>query len=159
MKLTVVDPANRHGELVAHSASKRARLGKREVMRIRRRTAAHKASLLLHELPVVLIAQAHRFAQSTDHPAAGPLVGHHRSFLAGVRGWLADGYEVFVGDSIRRPVRGQTIGRRGRYEGQIVAVPLSPSRSGASMATRPRTRTRARGRPLANAARVAIFPT
>jgi hypothetical protein len=56
MKLAVMDPANRHGELVAHSASKRARLGKREVMRIRRRAAAHKASLLLHELPVVLIA-------------------------------------------------------------------------------------------------------
>ena len=65
VKLTVMDPANRHGELVAHSASKRARLGKREVMGIRGRAAAHKASLLLHELPVVLMAQADRFAQST----------------------------------------------------------------------------------------------
>src|SRR5262249_60721903 len=36
MKLAVVDPANRHDELVAHSVSKRTRLGKREVMRIRR---------------------------------------------------------------------------------------------------------------------------
>jgi ABC-type ATPase involved in cell division len=40
MKLAVMDPANRHGQLVAHSASKRARLGKREVMRIRRRAGA-----------------------------------------------------------------------------------------------------------------------
>src|SRR5262249_43782097 len=40
MKLAVMDPANRHGQLVAHFASKRARLGKREVMRIRRRAGA-----------------------------------------------------------------------------------------------------------------------
>ena len=114
MQLAVMDSANRDSELVAHSASKRARLGKREVMGIRGRAAAHKASLLLHELSMVLIAQAHCFAQSTDHFAAGSLLGHRRNFLARVRVRSADGYEVCVGDSIRRPVRRQTIGRRGR---------------------------------------------
>src|ERR1700747_2890790 len=63
MKLAVMDPANRDGELVAHSVSKRTRLGKREVMRIRRHAATHKTRLPQYELPVVLIAQAHRFAQ------------------------------------------------------------------------------------------------
>jgi len=80
MKLAVMDPANRDSELVAHSVSKRTRLGKREVMRIRRRAAAHKTSQPLHELPMVLVAQTDRFTQSTDHPAARSLVGHRRSF-------------------------------------------------------------------------------
>jgi hypothetical protein len=40
MKLAVMDPANRDGELVADSVSKRTRLGKREMMRVRRRPAA-----------------------------------------------------------------------------------------------------------------------
>src|SRR5262249_25101421 len=114
MKFAVMDPANRDSELIAHSASKRAGLGKREVMRIRRRAAAYKTGLLLHELAVVLIPQADRFAQSTDHPAARSLVGHHRSFLlghhrsflSGIRVLSADGYEAFIRDSIRRPVRG-----------------------------------------------------
>src|SRR5262249_4878132 len=75
MKLAVVDPTNRDGELVADSVSKRTRLGKREVMRIRRRPAAYKARLPGHELPVLLIAQANRFAQSTGHPAARSLFG------------------------------------------------------------------------------------
>ena len=56
MKLAVVDPADRDRELVADSASKRARLCKREVMRIRRHAAAHKAWLPQHESPVILIA-------------------------------------------------------------------------------------------------------
>jgi hypothetical protein len=34
MNLAVVDPADWDGELVAHSASERTRLGKGEVMRI-----------------------------------------------------------------------------------------------------------------------------
>ena len=70
MKLAVMNPADRDRELVTHSASKRARLCKREVMRIRRHAAAHKAWLPQHEFPVVLIAQANRFAQSTDCVAA-----------------------------------------------------------------------------------------
>jgi len=53
MKLAVMDPANRDSELVAHSVSNSVskRLGKREVMRIRRRAAAHKTSQPMHELP------------------------------------------------------------------------------------------------------------
>src|SRR6516165_7923009 len=66
MKLAVMDPANRDGELVANSVSKRTRLHKREMMRIRRRPAAYKARLPGHELPVLLIAQANRLAQGAD---------------------------------------------------------------------------------------------
>jgi hypothetical protein len=62
MKLAVVDPTNRDGELIAHSVSECTRLRKREVMRIRRRPAAYKARLPGHELPVLLIAKANRFA-------------------------------------------------------------------------------------------------
>src|SRR5262245_11342695 len=79
MKLAVMDPANRDGELVAHSVSKRTRLGKREVMRIRRHAATHKTRLPQYEFPVVLIAQADRFAQSADHPTARSLLGRRRA--------------------------------------------------------------------------------
>ena len=61
MKLAVVDPTNRDGELIADSVSEGTRLHKRQVMRIRRRSAADKACLPGHELPVLLIAQANRF--------------------------------------------------------------------------------------------------
>jgi hypothetical protein len=61
MQLAVMEPADRDDELVAHTASECTRLCKREVMRIRRHAAAHKAGLPQHELPVVLIAQANRF--------------------------------------------------------------------------------------------------
>jgi hypothetical protein len=66
MKLAVVDPTNRNDELVAHSASEGARLGKGEVMRVGRHTAAHEASLAQHESPMVLIPQANRFSQGLD---------------------------------------------------------------------------------------------
>src|SRR5215467_4528519 len=99
MKLAVMDPANRDSELVAHSVSKRTRLGKREVMRIRRQAAAHKTRLPQYELPVVLIAQAGRFAQSVRYPTTRSLLDTHRSSLAGVRLRSAGGYE----DSTRRP--------------------------------------------------------
>ena len=114
MKLAVMDPANRDGELVAHSVSKRTRLGKREVMRIRRHAATHKTRLPQYELPVVLIAKTDRFAQSADHAAARSLLGRRRSFLAGVRLRWNSRHEVLVGERIRRLVRGQTIGRIGR---------------------------------------------
>ena len=61
-----MDPANRNGELVAHAASECARLCEGEVMRIRRHAAAHKAGLPHNELPVVLIAQTNRLAQTAD---------------------------------------------------------------------------------------------
>jgi hypothetical protein len=62
MKLAMMDPANRDGELVAHSVSQGTRLCKREVVRIRRHSAAHKARLPSHELTVLLIAQANYFS-------------------------------------------------------------------------------------------------
>ena len=58
----MVDPAKRDRELVAHSTSECTRLGKGEVMRIRRHAAAYQARLPQHELPVVFIAQANRLA-------------------------------------------------------------------------------------------------
>jgi hypothetical protein len=66
MQLAVMEPADWDDELVAYSPSERTRLGKREVMRVRRHTAAHEACLPQHESAVVLIAQANRFAQSLD---------------------------------------------------------------------------------------------
>src|SRR6266849_3427282 len=81
MKLAVVDPANRDGELVAHSASEGTRLGKGEVMRIRWHAAAHKAGLPQYEFSVVLVAQANRLAQNTDCISAWPLPDDSRSLL------------------------------------------------------------------------------
>jgi hypothetical protein len=66
MQLPVMDPADRHDELVAHPASEGPRLGKREVVRIRRHATAHEARLPQHKSSVVLIAQANRFAQGLD---------------------------------------------------------------------------------------------
>src|SRR6516225_1124495 len=105
MKLPVMDSADRDRELVTHSASKRAGLYKREVMRIRRHAAAHKAWLPQHEFPVVLIAQANRFAQRTDRVAARLLLGPLGRFLARACGACA-GYHGVVGDSTRLPVSG-----------------------------------------------------
>jgi hypothetical protein len=48
MKLAVMDPTKRDGD-VAHSAAHRTRLGKGEVMRIRRHAPAHEARLSQHE--------------------------------------------------------------------------------------------------------------
>jgi len=60
MKLAVMDPANRNSKLVAYSASKPTRLGKREVMRIGWDAAAHKAGLPEHEPAVVSFAPSSR---------------------------------------------------------------------------------------------------
>jgi hypothetical protein len=76
MKLAVMDPANWDRELVADSVSKGARLRKREVVRIRGHSAANKARLPSHELPVLLIAQANCFFQSTSCRAARPALGY-----------------------------------------------------------------------------------
>jgi hypothetical protein len=85
MKLAMVDPANWDGELVTHSVSKSTRLGKPEVMRIRRQAATHQTRLPQHELPVVFIAQADRFAQNVRYPTARSLLGAHRISLVGIR--------------------------------------------------------------------------
>src|SRR5262249_49396155 len=73
---------------------------KREMVRIRRRPAAYKARLPRYELPVLLIAQANRFAQGADCAIASRLTRHFRSFLAIARirptGW----HHVLDGDRI-----------------------------------------------------------
>jgi hypothetical protein len=74
MKFAVMNPTNGDGELVTDSVSERAGLRKPEVMRIRRRSAAYEARLPGHELPVLLIAQANRFAQRNDCGLARPLL-------------------------------------------------------------------------------------
>jgi hypothetical protein len=66
MELAVVGAANRNDEFVAHPSPECAGLGEGEVMRIRWHAAAHKAGLPQHELPMLLIAQANRLAQSAD---------------------------------------------------------------------------------------------
>jgi hypothetical protein len=66
MELAVVGPANRDDEFVAYPSSECTGLCEGEVMRIRRHAAAHKAGLPHNELPVLLIAQANRLAQTAD---------------------------------------------------------------------------------------------
>jgi hypothetical protein len=105
MKFAVVNPANWDGELVAHSASQRTRLCEREVVRIRRHAAAHEARLAQNELPVVLIAQANRFAQSTDHVARRPFPADGRSLLIDFHNGLADQHLALVQQNVRRRVR------------------------------------------------------
>ncbi len=78
------------------------------MVRIRRHTAAHDARLSLHESPVILIAQANRFSQSTDCLAARLLFGGpDRCFLAGIRARRA-GHPGLLRDSMRRLI---TLGR------------------------------------------------
>ena len=60
------------------------RLCKGEMMRIRRHAAAHEARLSQHVAPVILIAQANRFSQSTDCIAAKSFLTAS-FFLAGSR--------------------------------------------------------------------------
>jgi hypothetical protein len=100
MKLAVVDPTNRDGELIADSVSECTRLHKRQMVRIRRRPAAYKARLPGHELPVLLIAQANRFAQGADCAVARRLTGRFRSFLAIAHIRPTGGHHVSDGDSI-----------------------------------------------------------
>ena len=64
MQLAVMEPADWDDEFVAHAASEGSRLGKREVMGVRRHATAHEAGLPQHEPAVVLIAPANR--QSRD---------------------------------------------------------------------------------------------
>ena len=104
----MMDSADRDDELVAHTAPECTRLCKGEMMRIRRHAAAHEARLSQHESPVILIAQANRFSQSTDCIAARLLLGGpHRCFLAGSRVRRA-GHPGLLRDSMRRLI---TLGR------------------------------------------------
>src|SRR5206468_711508 len=104
MQLAMVDSADRHDELVAHSASERAGLGKGQVMRIGGDTATHKARLPQHEFPVVLIAQANRLTQSMDDVPTGVLLGPPRS---GTDIRPADGHCTLISESMRPPGRGK----------------------------------------------------
>src|SRR6266516_2670687 len=104
----MVDSADRDDEFVAHTAPECTRLCKGEMMRIRRHAAAHEARLSQHEAPVILIAQANRFSQSTDCIAARLLFGGpHWCFLAGSRVRRA-GHPGLLRDSMRRLI---TLGR------------------------------------------------
>src|SRR6266550_8740714 len=98
----MMDSADRDDELVAHTAPECTRLYKAEMMRIRRHAAAHEARLSQHESPVILIAQANRFSQSTDCIAARLLFGGpHRCFLGGTR-VRCTGHRGLVRDSMSR---------------------------------------------------------
>ena len=63
MDLAVMAPAEWHREFVAHLAAERAALGKAEVMRIRRLTAANQARLLGDVSDVLAVTDAARFGQ------------------------------------------------------------------------------------------------
>src|SRR6476646_8867529 len=122
-----MDSADRDDELVAHTAPECTRLCKGEMMWIRRHAAAHEARLSQHESPVILIAQANRFSQSTDCSAARLLFGdRHRCFLAGSRVRRA-GQPGLLRDSMRRLI---TLGRtvtsilRGADRGEPCPEPL-----------------------------------
>src|SRR5438105_12132752 len=102
----MMDSADRDDELVAHTAPECTRLCKGEMMRIRGHAAAHEARLSHHESPVILIAQANRFSQSTDCIAARLLLnGPHRCVLSGTRARRA-GNRGLVRNSMRRLMAG-----------------------------------------------------
>ena len=106
MQVSMVDPANRDDELVAYTACECTRLCKGEMMRIRGHPAAHEARLSQHESPVILIAQANRFSQSTDCIAARLLLGSpHWGFLADTRVRRA-GHRTLLRDGMRRLMAG-----------------------------------------------------
>src|ERR1700738_33057 len=114
-------------EPAAHRRPGCTRLCKGEMMRIRRHAAAHEARLSQHESPVILIAQANRFSQSTDFIAARLLFGGpHWCFLAGSRVRRA-GHPGLLRDSMRRLI---TLGRtvtstmRGAARGEPCPEPL-----------------------------------
>src|SRR5438876_1101140 len=119
--------ADRDDELVTRTAPECARLCKGEMMRIRRHAAAHEARLSQHESPVILIAQANRFSQSTDCIAARLLfAGPHRCFLAGTR-VRRTGHPGLVRDGMRRLITlGPTVTStvRGADRGEPCPEPL-----------------------------------
>jgi hypothetical protein len=82
MKLAVMDPANRNNEFVAHSTSKRTRLGKCEVVRITWSPAAYKTRLPGYKPPVLLIAKPNDLAQCPDIGIAGSFLGRSRDVSA-----------------------------------------------------------------------------
>ena len=63
VELAVVEATERNGKFVADPAAERARLGKAEMVRIGRRTAAHKAGLACDKFAVLLVAQPDAFLE------------------------------------------------------------------------------------------------
>ncbi len=59
----MMQPAERHGKLVAHPAAERGALREPEMMRVRRSPTAEQARLQCYELEVIAIAVAPRLAQ------------------------------------------------------------------------------------------------
>ena len=58
MDLTVVTPAQRHGEFIAHFSPERAMLREPQMMGIRGSTTANQARLFGYELDVLLVTKA-----------------------------------------------------------------------------------------------------
>ena len=58
MDLTVVTPAQRHGELIAHFSAERTVLREPQMMGVRWSAAANQARLFGHELDVLLVTEA-----------------------------------------------------------------------------------------------------
>src|SRR5215475_7217798 len=94
-----MDSANRDSKFVADSVSKGTRLCKRDVVRIRRHSATHKAGLSSHELPVLFIAQANRFFQNCM--PASSLLGDCRSFLGSLCSKLAGRQRLMTRESVK----------------------------------------------------------
>ena len=130
MQVSMVDPANRDDELVAYTACECTRLCKGEMMRIRGHAAAHETRLSQHESPVILIAQANHFSQSTDCIAARLLLGgEHRCILAGTR-VRRTGHPGLAGDGMSRLMAARII--RHRTRGRTVTSPMRGADRGKS---------------------------
>src|SRR6266478_5502960 len=109
MELTVVYPADRDDEFVAHSVPECARLCEGEVVRIRRYAAADEARLSQYESSVLLIAQANRFSQ-TNYVAASMVLGSCSCFPARTR-VRRTGHYALVRDSMTRLMRAWIVRR------------------------------------------------
>ena len=66
VKLTMMKPAERHGEFVTHLATERALLSKPKMMCVRRTATAGQTGLGAHELQMIPVAQPKRFAERGD---------------------------------------------------------------------------------------------
>ena len=74
MKLAVMSPTQRHGELVADLAAKRPGLGKAQMVSIGRGTATHQTRLGGYEFAVLLVAQADGLGGNPAATGVGPAV-------------------------------------------------------------------------------------
>lgn len=64
MDVTVMDPAQRHRELVAHLEAHRARLGESEMVRVGGASPADQTRLGCHEFEMGFVAEPTRLAES-----------------------------------------------------------------------------------------------